>query len=113
MSEMRIKRVSEQLQRELGALILEGEVKDPRVNSFVSVTRVDLSNDLAYAKIFVSTFEGPEALEKCVRGLNSAAPFLQGLVARKMHLRLCPKLNFIADNGIREGFELTQKMKEL
>lgn len=113
MSELRVARVQDQLQREISELILSGEIKDPRVNAFLSVTRVSVSNDLSQAKVYVSTFEEGKALSKGVDGLNSAAPYIQGVIGRKLRMRLTVKLSFLADEGIRKGFELTQKMKDL
>jgi ribosome-binding factor A len=113
MSELRVKRVEDQLQREVSELILSGDVKDPRVNSFLSVTRVIVSSDLSQARVFISTFEEGTALQRGVDGLNSAAPYMQGLIGRKLRLRNTVKLHFLADEGIRQGFELTQKMKDL
>lgn len=113
MSELRVQRVQDQLQREISELILSGDIKDPRVNSFLSVTRVSLSNDLSQAKVYVSTFEEGSALNKGVDGLNSAAAYIQGTIGRKLRLRSTVKLTFFADEGIRKGFELTQKMKDL
>jgi ribosome-binding factor A len=113
MSELRVTRIQDQLQREISELILSGDIKDPRVNSFISVTRVSLSNDLTLAKVFVSTFEEGSALNKAVDGLNSAAPYIQGIIGRKLKTRNTVKLTFIGDEGIKKGFELTQKMKDL
>jgi ribosome-binding factor A len=61
----------------------------------------------------VSTFESEDALLKAVSGLNSAAGFIQGRISRSMRLRLTPKLTFHADQGIREGFEITGKIRDL
>lgn len=113
MSELRVTRVQDQLQREISELILSGDIKDPRVNSFLSVTRVSVTNDLSQAKVYVSTFEDEKALKRGVDGLNSAAPYMQGLIGRKLRMRVSVKLAFVADEGIRKGFELTQKMKDL
>ncbi len=113
MSELRVTRVQDQLQREISELILSGDIKDPRVNSFLSITRVVVAKDLSQARVFVSTFQDSGALKRGVDGLNSAAPYVQGIIGRKLQMRCTVKLRFLADEGIREGFELTQKMKDL
>lgn len=113
MSELRQKRVEDQLQREISALILSGDIKDPRVNAFLSVTRVESARDYSHARVWISTFQEGEALEKGVAGLNSAAPYIQGIIGRKLGMRLTCKLSFEADPGIREGFEMTQRLKGL
>jgi ribosome-binding factor A len=124
MDEIRRRRVEEQLRDVIAALILGGQVKDPRVGPFVSITRVEAARDLSDAKIYVSAFpageaptegeaRGDEALELAVAGLSNAAGFIQSQVAKRMKTRLTPRLHFIADKGIKEGFELNERMKGL
>ena len=123
MDEIRHKKLEEQLLEELASLILSGEIKDPRVGPFVSLTRVEAARDLSAAKVFVSAFgvlaedakAGDEAkrVDEAVAGLNRAAGFIQARVGKRIHLRLTPKLTFIADHGIKEGFELNERIKGL
>lgn len=113
MDEKRRKRVEEQIRHEVSDLILKREVKDPRVDSFLSITRVEVARDGSHAKLFVSTFQDGDALDKGVAGLNHAAGFIQAGVSRRLHIRLTPKLVFLADHGIKEGFEMGEKIKDL
>ena len=73
MGEFRLVRLGEQIRAEIAGLILSGKIKDPRVSPFLSVTRVDVSSDLAYAKVYVSSFQDAHTAKKGVRGLESAA----------------------------------------
>jgi ribosome-binding factor A len=116
--EIRRRRVEEQLRDVVAELILGGHVKDPRVGPFVSVTRVDAARDLSAAKIFVSVFPGTEGDEErilnlAVEGLQNAAGYIQAQLAKRMKTRLTPRLSFFADKGIKEGFELNERMKGL
>jgi ribosome-binding factor A len=113
MSELRKKRIEELLRNEIGSLIVMGEIKDPRVTSFLSVTRVEAAKDFSFAKVYVSSFQDEAVMERGVEGLNAAAPFIQYALGRKVRLRLTPKLKFFADKGIRESFEINQKIKDL
>jgi ribosome-binding factor A len=127
MDAIRHKKLEEQLREELSSLIISGGIKDPRVGPFVSLTRVEAASDLSAAKVFVSAFviaddsvdeEGRDAAERrrideAVAGLRHAAGFIQGQIGRKMRLRITPKLTFIADHGIKEGFELNERIKGL
>jgi ribosome-binding factor A len=123
MDEIRRKRVEEELRDIIASLILGGQVKDPRVGPLISVTRVEAAKDLSTARVFISTFAGDiettpirdryKDLDTAVQGLQSAAGFIQGQLARRMKTRLTPKLTFIGDRGIKEGFELTEKMKDI
>lgn len=123
MDEIRRRRVEEQLRDVVAALILGGQVKDPRVSPFISITRVEAARDLSAAKVFVSLMPGAAGeespppgdagLELAVAGLTNAAGFIQSQVAKRMKTRLTPHLTFIADKGIKEGFELNERMKGL
>ena len=103
----RAERVSDAVQQELAVLIRD-EVRDPRVG-MVSVTDVDISRDLAYAKIHV-TFVGDrdqEEIDQAVRALNGAAGYLRKLLAASIKLRITPKLTFIYDESGRRGQHLS------
>jgi ribosome-binding factor A len=127
----RVKKVADQIQRELATLI-QSEVSDPRVG-MVSVTGVEVSRDLAYATVYVTVMgsmdgeinaetdaqtEAPTELkvepadkgsldaleiEESVKALNKAAGYLRTLLAKQMSLRIIPKLTFRYDNSIARG----------
>ena len=113
MGQYRLQRLNDQLRDEISQLILHGDVKDPRVNTFLSINRVEVTKDLAYAKVFVSTFLTDNQLEKGVDGLNAAAGFIQREIAKKLRIRQFPKLQFVVDYGKKEGFKMVQKLNEL
>jgi len=131
MDEIRRKRVEDELRDLIASLILDGAIKDPRVGPFISITRVEAARDFSAAKVYVSTFaaltddasqapsgEGEQrppdgTLDLAVEGLQHAAGFIQAQLGRRIRLRLTPKLHFIADRGIKEGFELTERIKGL
>lgn len=113
MAEYRAERVGYLIQELIGSLIVEEKIKDPRVNSFLSVSRVSVSRDLEWADVYVSTFRAQGNLERGVEGLQSAAGFIQANLASRMHIRRTPRLRFHADQGIREEFELIQKIDAL
>ena len=113
MKAFRTDRVGNVIREKIGELIVEGRIKDPRVDSFLSVTRIDVSRDLSYADVFISSYKKETALVKGVTGLQSAAGFIQAQLARTMHIRNTPHLRFHADQGVREGFEMIQKLEDL
>ncbi|GHV83629.1 ribosome-binding factor A [Spirochaetia bacterium] len=113
MPQFRGERLGRLIQEKVGAFIVEGKIKDHRVDSFLSITRVDVSRDLSYADVFVSSFKTEDGLKKGVEGLQSAAGFIQAKLAALMHIRKTPRLRFHADTGVREGFDLIQKIDEL
>jgi ribosome-binding factor A len=113
MSEYRLIRLGRQIQEEIGAMIVEGRIKDYRVATALSVTRVEVARDLAYADVYVSSYESSDRLERGVAGLSSAAAFIQGRLAAKMHIRQTPKLRFHVDAAMVESFDLVKKIEGL
>ena len=113
MGQYRIQRLNDQLRDEISNLILKGEVKDPRVSTFLSINRVEVTTDLGYAKVYVSSFLPDNQVEKGVNGLNAAAGFIQREIAKKLRIRQFPKLQFLLDSGMKEGFTMVQKLNQL
>ena len=113
MGQYRIQRLNDQLRDEISQLILRGEVKDPRVSTFLSINRVEVTNDLSYAKVYVSSFLPENQVKKGVDGLNAASGFIQREIAKKLRIRQFPKLQFLVDAGMKAGFEMVQKLNEL
>ena len=113
MGQYRLQRLNDQLRDEISQLILRGDVKDPRVSTFLSVNRVEVTSDLGYAKVYVSSFLTDGQLKKGVDGLNSAAGFIQREIAKKLRIRQFPILQFHVDSGMKEGFAMVQKLNEL
>ena len=110
---LRNERVASLMQEKIGAMIVFGKIKDPRVDSFLSVTRIEVAGDLSTADIHISSWKTDPGLEKGVEGLNSAAAFIQRELARTLKTRQTPKLRFHADHGLKEEFELVRKIDGL
>lgn len=106
----RIGRINEEIQRELAALIRT--VKDPRVHGLVSVTAVDTTPDLRYAKIYVSVLDKSDVRE-VVKGLKSAGGYLRRELGRSLQLRYTPELTFVADDSIAEGAHILELIEKL
>ena len=98
----RIERVNNLLRREISELI-QREVKDPRLGAFVTVTEVDTSTDLKYAKVFVSCISGKQEEQNTLKVLNAAAGFLRTELAKNLRLRRIPELSFYWDDSIEHG----------
>lgn len=102
----RARRVAEQIRRELAELI-RSEGNDPRLN-MVSITDIDISRDLAVAKVYVTLLGEPQGREPVLKELNRLAPALRGQLGRRMHIRSAPSLNFIYDEVPERGAELSE-----
>lgn len=100
-------RVAQELKKEV-AMILQREVKDPRIG-MVTVSDVEVSRDLAYAKIFVTFLfdNDQEAINQGMKGLEKASPYIRSLVGKAMRLRIVPELRFIYDESLVEGMRMS------
>ena len=91
-------RITEDVKRELTAILRE--VKDPRVKDcFLSVVRVEVTNDLSYCTVYVSTMEGMDRTKVAVTGLKSAAGYIRHELGRLLSLRHVPDLIFMATDA--------------
>ena len=103
----RIGRINEEIQRELAALI--PTVKDPRVSGMISVTAVETTPDLKFAKIYVSALDkGGE--EQVLKGLKSASGYLRRELGRSLNLRYTPELTFVRDDSINKGAHILEML---
>ncbi len=112
MAELRRKRIESLLQQELAAMIQRGEIKDPRVESLTTITAVEVTKDLAHAKVWVSRFGDRERLAAGVEALNHASGFIRSALARRIPLRTFPQLRFVLDDSMERGFRIAQKLKD-
>ena len=103
-------RVADQIQREL-AEILRTEIKDPRV-TMVTLTAVDVTPDLAHAKVYFSTLGGESERAHILAGLRSAAGFMRSLLGRRLRTHTTPELHFEFDPSIERGMRLTRLIDE-
>ena len=104
-------RINEELQRELSALIRT--LKDPRVQqSMVSVTKVEATGDLRYAKVYISVLDKDKSKET-LKGLKSAGGFLRREVASRLQLRYTPELVFEEDDSIAYGARMFDLLRSL
>lgn len=111
MASNRIGRINEEIQRELSAQFRQ--LKDPRVSQvgMVSITRVDTTSDLRYAKIYVSVLD--KSQEKDVlKGLKSASGFLRRELGHALQLRYTPELQFIGDDSIQHGAHILELLRQ-
>ena len=106
-------RVGREISLIISEMVGNGRIKDPRVDRLLSVSSVQVSRDLGSAVVRVGGFLAEAELQATVEGLQSAAGVIQAEINRRLHIRLTPRLRFVADYSIREGFRITQKLKEL
>ena len=111
MASNRIGRINEEIQRELSDLIRS--LKDPRVQTLLSITRVDTTPDLRYSKIYISVLD-EEKQKDALRGLKSAGGWLRRELGSSLQLRYTPELVFELDDSLKYGarmFDLLEKLE--
>ncbi|PCI61684.1 MAG: ribosome-binding factor A [Gammaproteobacteria bacterium] len=102
----RTDRVGQQIQKEI-ATILMREVKDPRL-SMTTVSAVEVTRDLAYAKIFVTFFDDDsDKIKSSVEVLNEAEGYIRSLLAKRLRARIMPHLRFVYDQSMAEGVRMS------
>ena len=104
----RPQRVSQELQKEV-AMILQREIKDPRLGMMVTVSGVEVSRDLAYAKVFVTFLndKDEDAIKHGLKALIEASGDFRILLGKAMRLRIVPELTFFYDNSLVEGMRMS------
>ena len=108
----RIQRLNSLLRHEISEL-LQRQVKDPRLGSFVTVTEVSISPDLRQARIFVSRIGSEEEKQETLSALASASSFFRRELTRRLRLRRIPELSFQWDDSIERGVHLLKLIDQV
>lgn len=105
-------RINQEVQKELSVLI-DQELKDPRIHPMTSVVAAEVAPDLKTARIYISVLGDDQAKKNTLQGLKSAAPFLRGQLARTVNLRNTPQLLFVLDESIEYGVAMSRLIDEV
>lgn len=107
----RIARLEEVIQREISNC-LQFKIQNPSIG-FVTISRISLSADLAFANVYASIFGSPAEQQIGLRELKKCAPFLRTHLARNMHTRTVPKLNFILDENLEHAANIDKLLLQI
>lgn len=110
-NEARLGRINEELMKALSHIITY-ELKNPNVTGMISVTRVKVTPDLKYAKVYVSLLNS-KSVEKTMQGLKESSGFMRSQVAKIVNLRITPELVFEYDDSIEHGEKIENILKEI
>ena len=111
MAKERINRINEELHREIAGIVRE--LKDTRIPVMTSVVGVSVTNDLSYAKVYVSVMGNDEVQKNALAGLRSAARFVRREVGRRVQIRHTPEILFELDHSIEHGAHINDILKKL
>ncbi len=111
MGSYRMDRTGEDIMRELTAILRK--VKDPRVTGLISIVRADVTRDMSYATVYISSMDGIEAAKTAVKGLTSAAGYMRRELGAALKLRHVPELRFVADDSIAYSSHILEQLQRL
>lgn len=109
---VRPNRVAEEIKKEL-VNIIRNDIKDPRINGLVSVTDVEVTSDISYAKVFISKYGTPEQREEAIKGLEKAAGFIRSELSNRLKLRYVPELIFKLDDSLEYGAKIEKLLNHI
>lgn len=101
------------LLKEVLSEVIKREVRNPHVNELMTVTRVEITKDLHYAKVYVSVIGSPTEKQETIGALNSAAGFIAVHAAKKVVLRYFPNLTFILDNSVDKQIRIESLLTQI
>ena len=111
MSFKRTDRINEEVKKELSSIIRE--LKDPRIPMMTSVVSVHVTNDLRYAKAYISIMGTDEEKKECIKGLKAAAGFIRREVGSRINLRCVPEFSFEIDTTIEYGAHINKLLHDI
>ncbi|MFL0268276.1 30S ribosome-binding factor RbfA [Candidatus Clostridium radicumherbarum] len=112
MAKYRSGRINEEIKRELSNIIRD-DIKDPRLTAMVSVTKVDVTKDLRYAKVFVSIFGKEDEKKDTLAALKSSTGFMRKEIGQRVNLRHTPEVIIELDNTIEHGMHIDALLESI
>ena len=110
-NEARLNRINEDLRKELSS-ILAYDLKNPNITGMLSVTKVKITPDFKYAKVYVSILNSKD-IDKTMQGLKESAGFIRSKIAKSINLRITPELVFEIDDSLEYGARIDNILKDL
>ncbi|MGM9533896.1 MAG: 30S ribosome-binding factor RbfA [Intestinibacter sp.] len=109
-SNNRTRRIAEEIRKIVSTMLING-IKDPRINSLVSVTDVEVTSDLSYAYVYISILGGDE--ESTLEGLKSACGYIRREVGKNIKIRHIPEIIFKIDDSLIKGMYMDELIKKV
>ena len=109
-SNNRTRRIAEEIRKIVSTMLING-IKDPRINSLVSVTDVEVTSDLSYAYVYVSILGGDE--ESTLEGLKSVCGYIRREVGKSIKIRHTPEIIFKIDDSLLKGMYMDELIKKV
>ena len=111
MKNVRLERINSEIKKTL-AHIIDTELRDPQIDAMVSVSDVEITPDLAEAKVFITSI-GKTPKEEVLSRIKGASGFLRGKLSKEIKLRVTPRLNFYLDNSMEYSNKIENILKNI
>ncbi len=111
MAKHRAGRINEEMKKEISAIVMNG-LKDPRITAMITITGVEVTSDLSYAKVYTSIFGPEKEKEETLEGLKSSAGFIRHELGKKIQLRKIPQLIIVLDTTLDRGMHIDELIKQ-
>lgn len=110
----KLDRIDSEIKKELQELLID-EVKDPRIDCFLSVSDVEVSKDLSYCKVYVEVQRetSDDSKDKILKGLKNASGFMRSSLAKRINLRKTPELHFEIDDTMDKANRIDELLREI
>lgn len=108
---MRIKRVETLIKHEISNILLH-EISDPRMG-FVTITKVEVSKDIKFAKVYYSVFGTEDQIKKTGEGLRSATGYIKKIIGQRLELRFTPQIIFLLDDSVSKSMKMDRLLEDL
>lgn len=108
----RSERVSEEVKR-IVSHIINNDLKDPRLEGFITVTKVEVPRDLRHAKIFISVYGDETKKNQALDGLKNASGFIRKELAGKIRMRYVPEISFKIDESIEYSLQINKLLEQI
>lgn len=112
MAKHRLGRINEEIKKEISNIVRD-EINDPRLTAMVSITKVEVTNDLRYAKVFVSLFGKGESQKESFEALKSSTGYLRREIGHRINLRYTPEIILELDNSIEQGIHISHLLNDM
>ena len=111
MNSTKVERLNEDIKKELISIV--SQMKDPRLDCFWTIMRVETSPDLTNAKVHISVLDGDEACKYAIKALTKAQGFIRGEVSKRLHIRRSPEFTFVKDEGAAYAQKIDDILREI
>lgn len=112
MATNRLSRIDEEVKRAL-AEIIRDDVKDDRLSEMTTVTKVEITSDLKFGKVYISVYDAEKKRRASIDALNHGASFIRTKLARAVDLRRVPELTFVLDDSIEYGIKISKLIDDV